>query len=223
MTSRTKAAWLFAAAAVLIVAPYVIVFGIGSVWMWRHGLIWVWAMGTGVPTLVGLLLLEWARRSSFPAAAACRSPPAASTPARAQAGEQAVQEISRRLQARIRRWISRRCWRRLPHDVLCGSAGNRGPALSSAGRSARVAGARRAHRGSGGVGRPRLSPGVRRKRALGQHVTPGQLLWWKTKGELAWQIGTYLWQINRVRRLVHAAGHGDGAGVARPAGARTWP
>ena len=35
----------------------------------------------------------------------------------------------------------------------------------------------------------------------GNSITPGQLLWWKQKGELTWQIGTYLWQINRVRRM----------------------
>jgi GTP-binding protein EngB required for normal cell division len=35
----------------------------------------------------------------------------------------------------------------------------------------------------------------------GKTVTPGQLLWWKKQGELGWKIGTYLWQINRVRRL----------------------
>ncbi len=98
MTLRTKAYWLFLAAVLLFIAPYLIVFCIGTVWMWRHGLVWIWAVGTGMPTLIGLVLMERARRIIFPNTVALPQPAPSSTPA-GRAAMQAVREISRRLQA----------------------------------------------------------------------------------------------------------------------------
>ena len=87
-----------AVAVALIVAPYVIVFGLGTVWMWQHGLIWYWAVGTGVPTLTGLALLELGRRLAFPDSSASPQPAGAATAA-GQAAMQEVREISQRVQA----------------------------------------------------------------------------------------------------------------------------
>ena len=98
MSSRVKAYWLFLAAVIFFVAPYLIVFGVGSVWMWRHGLVWVWAVGTGIPTLIGLALMERARRIIFPAAVSLPQGGPVSTPIGKEAME-SVRAISRRLQA----------------------------------------------------------------------------------------------------------------------------
>jgi GTP-binding protein EngB required for normal cell division len=201
MTSRTKAGWLFGVGAVLIAAPYVVVFAVGSVWMWRHGLIWYWAVGTGVPTFAGLLLVERARRILFPPAAALPHPPPAATPA-GRAAAEAVQAISRRFQDQD-----------LPLDQP--------EALERLARETSLevleAVARHFHPQED---RPALEVPVTHVAALvelvardfrralaenvpwGNRVTLGRLLWWKEKGKLAWPIGTYAWQINRIRRLV---------------------
>jgi uncharacterized protein len=36
----------------------------------------------------------------------------------------------------------------------------------------------------------------------GKTVTLGRLFWWKQKGELGWRVSEYLWQLNRIRRLL---------------------
>jgi GTP-binding protein EngB required for normal cell division len=37
---------------------------------------------------------------------------------------------------------------------------------------------------------------------LGKTVTLGLLLWWMEKGELGWHVGAYLWQLNRIGRML---------------------
>jgi uncharacterized protein len=200
MTTRTKAGWLFGTAAVLLVAPYLIVFGIGSVWMWQRGLIWLWALGTGLPTLLGLALAERGWRLAFPRGDLLPHPTAASTPA-GRAAQQAVQQISRRLQAEdppldqpeaLQKIAPEVFW-----EVLDTVACQYHPQAE----------------------RPVLQVPVTHIAALvelvacdfrqafaekvpwGKSITPARLLSWKQKGELTWQITTYLWQLNRVRRL----------------------
>ena len=200
MNTRTKAGWLFVGAAVLIVTPYIIVFGLGSVWMWQHGLIWYWAVGTGVPTLIGLMLMEWGRRLIFPRAVNLPHPPPASTPA-GLAAMQAVQEISQRLQAQDPPLDDPDVLEKVAHDVLL-------EVLETVARHYHPQ-----------ADRPVLQVPIVHIVALvelvardfrqtfgknvpwGKTVTPERLLWWKNKGELGWKIGTYLWQINRVRRM----------------------
>ena len=200
MTSRTKAAGLFVVAMALIIAPYLIVFAIGSLWMWRHGLIWCWALGTGVPTIGGLLLLERARRLIFPRTEALPHPSPTSTPT-GQAAMQAVREISLRLQAQDPPLDQPDLLQTVVRDVL---------------REVLETVARKYHPEAE---QPVLQVPVAHIAAVvelvcrdfrqtfsenvpwGKTLTPGQLLWWKKKGELGWQIGTYLWQINRVRRM----------------------
>ena len=199
--ARRKAGWLFGIGTVLIVAPYVAVFGIGSVWMWRHGLIWCWAVGTGVPTLAGLMLVERARRILFPPAAALPHPSPAATPS-GRAAMQAVQEISRRLQAQDLPLDQPAVLEQMVREVLL-------EVLETVARHYRPQ-----------AGRPALEVSVVHVAALvelvardfrralaenvpwGKSVTLGRLLWWKEKGKLAWPMGTYVWQINRIRRLV---------------------
>ena len=188
------------AAALLILTPYLIVFGIGSVWMWRHGLLWFWAVGTGVPTLLGLLLAEWARRLIFPRAASRPHPPPNATPA-GQAAMRAVAEISRRWQAQDPPLDQPDALGNLLHDIV-------EEVLETVARQYHPQ-----------ADRPVLQVPVAHIAALvelvardfrqtftgsmpwGKTVTPEQLLWWKNKGELGWKISAYLWQINRVRRL----------------------
>ena len=195
-----KAGWLLFAAALLILTPYLIVFGIGSVWMWRHGLLWFWAVGTGVPTLLGLLLAERARRLIFPRAASRPHPPPNATPA-GQAAMRAVAEISRRWQAQDPPLDQPDALGNLLHDIV-------EEVLETVARQYHPQ-----------ADRPVLQVPVVHIAVLvelvardfrqtftgsmpwGKTVTPEQLLWWKNKGELGWKISAYLWQINRVRRL----------------------
>lgn len=195
-----KASLLFIGAVSLMMAPYVIVFLIGSVWMWQHGLIWCWALGTGVPTLGGLTLLEWGRRLIFPRTEALPHPSSASALA-GQAATQAVREISRRLQAEDPPLDQPDVLDKVVRDMLT-------KVLETVARHYHPQ-----------ADRPVLQAPVAHIAAIvelvahdfrrtfsenvpwGNTVTPGQLLWWKQKGELGWRIGAYLWQINRVRRI----------------------
>ena len=201
MTTRTKAGWLLVAAVALIVMPYLIVFGIGSAWMWRHGWGWYWAVGTGVPTLAGLVLSEWARRLVFPRTAAL-PPPAPTSTAAGQAAVQAVQEISRRLQAQDPPLDQLDVLEKVVQEVLA-------EVLETVARQYQPQ-----------QERPVLQVPVAHIAALvelvardfrqtftesvpwGKTVTLGRLLWWKKKGELGWQLRAYLWQLNRIRRMV---------------------
>ena len=200
MTARTKAAWLFVGAATLMIAPYLIVFAIGSVWMWRHGLIWCWALGTGVPTLAGLALLEWGRRLIFPRAEALPHPPPAATPA-GQAATQAVRKISQRWQAEDPPLDQPDVLDKVVHDVLTEVletvARHYHPQADQPVLQAPVAHIAAVVELVAHDFRRTFSENV----PWGNTVTPGQLLWWKKKGELGWRIGAYLWQINRVRRM----------------------
>jgi uncharacterized protein len=200
VTTRTKAVWLFSAAAMLLVAPYLIVFGLGSVWMWRNGLIWCWALGTGLPTLVGLLLMEWGRRLIFPPSDARRCPSSAAA-LTGKAARQAVREISQRLQAEDPPLDQPEVLDRVVRDVLL-------EVLETVARHYHPE-----------ADQPVLQAPITHIAAIvelvaadfrrtfsenvpwGNTITPGQLLWWKKKGELAWQVGAYLWQINRLRRI----------------------
>lgn len=200
MTTRTKASWLLTVAAVLIAAPYLIVFGIGSVWMWQRGLIWLWAIGTGAPTLVGLALAERARRLLFPTADRRPRPPAALPPA-GQAAQQAVREVSQRLQAEDPPLDRPEVLEKVAYDVVK-------EVLETVAREFHP----QAERPLAQVPVVHIAAMVELvardfRQAFaknvpgGNSITPGQLLWWREKGELAWQIGTYLWQMNRVRRM----------------------
>jgi hypothetical protein len=184
----------------LMVAPYLIVFVIGTVWMWRHGLIWCWALGTGVPTFGGLILLEWGRRLIFPRVEALPHPSPASALA-GQAATQAVREISQRLQVENPPLDQPDVLDKVVRDVLT-------EVLETVARYYHPQ-----------ADRPVLQAPIAHIAAVvelvahdfrrtfaenvpwGNTVTPGQLLWWKKKGELGWRIGAYLWQINRVRRM----------------------
>jgi uncharacterized protein len=200
MKARSKAGWLFLAAALLFTFPYLIVFGIGSVWMWRHGLIWLWAVGAGAPTLLGLTLMEWARRLIFPPARSLPHPPPTSTPA-GIAAMQAIREISERLQAEDPPLDDPDELEKVAHDVLL-------EVLAAVARQYNPQ-----------ADRPIFQVPIVHIAALvelvardfrqtfsdnvpgGKTVTPDHLLWWKKKGELAWKIGLYLWHINRAWRL----------------------
>ena len=201
MTTRTKAGWLFAAAAVLIAIPYVIVFAIGSVWMWRPGLIWCWAVGTGVPTLVGLTLAGMGAATHVSRGRSALPHPSPAARPAGQAAMQAVREISRRLQTQDPPLDQPDVLEKLLRRRLLEVLGNRGPALSSAGRSARVAGARGPYRGVVELVardfRRTFTDNVpwgntRHARAIA--VVEGE-------GRTRLADGAYLWQINRVRRL----------------------
>jgi GTP-binding protein EngB required for normal cell division len=201
VTSHTKAGWLFGIGALLIVAPYVAVFAIGSVWMWRHGLIWCWAVGTGLPTLAGLMLVERARRIIFPPAAALPHPPPAATPA-GRAAAQAVQAISRRLQEQDfpldQPELLERLSRETVLEVLEAVAPHFHPDDDRPALEVPLAHVAALVELVARDFRRALAENV----PWGQRVTLGRLLWWKEKGKLAWPIGTYAWQLNRIRRLV---------------------
>jgi uncharacterized protein len=200
MTRRAKAAWLFIAATVLIAAPYLAVFAIGSVWMWQHGLMWLWAVGTGLPTLAGLMLLEWARRLVFPPPEILpRSPAASSTTG--EATRQAIQQISQRLQSQDppldQPAVLERTAREVVTEVLETVARHYHPESQHPVLEAPVARI---------AGLVELVARDFRKAFVenvpwGSNLTPRQLLAWKERGTLLWRIGIYLWQINRIRRL----------------------
>jgi hypothetical protein len=201
MTSRTKAYWLFLAAVLLFIAPYLIVFGIGTFWMWRHGLVWVWAVGTGLPTLIGLVLLEQARRTIFPSTVALPNAAPASTPT-GRAAMKDVCEISVRLQAMNPPLEQPEVLEKVVREVFL-------EVLETV--------ARHYHPDAD---RPALQTPVAHVAALvelvaddfrrtftrsvpwGKTVTLGRLLWWKEKGDLGWRIAMYSWQLNRIRRMV---------------------
>jgi GTPase Era involved in 16S rRNA processing len=191
---------LFVGAVTLILAPYLIVFGIGSLWMWQRGLLWCWALGTGVPTLAGLALLEWARRVIFPPTNALPHPSPASTPA-GQAAMEAVRKISLRLQAQDPPLDEPDVLEKVVRDVLVEVletvARQYHPQAEQPILQAPVAHIAAVVELVARDFRETFSEKV----PWGNTVTPGQLLWWKKQGELGWQISTYLWQINRVRRL----------------------
>ena len=201
MTTRTKAGWLFALAVVLIAMPYVLVFGIGSLWMWQRGWIWLWAVGTGVPTLVGVALLEWSRRLMFPQAVKWPQPSPASTAA-GQAAMRAVAEISQRLQREnppldepdalekmatgamleVLKAVARQFRPDDQQPVLQVPVAHVAAVVELVARDFRRTFAE--------------------KVPWGKSVTLGRLLWWKEKGEIGWRASTYLWQLNRIRRMV---------------------
>jgi GTPase Era involved in 16S rRNA processing len=191
---------LFAGAAALIVTPYLIVFTIGSVWMWQHGLLWCWALGTGVPTVAGLTLLEWARRTIFPPTEALPHPSPAAT-LTGQAATQAVRQISERLQAEDppldQPEVLERVMREVLVEVLETVARQYHPQVDRPVLQAPVAHIAAVVELVAHDFRETFSEKV----PWGKTVTPGQLLWWKQQGELGWRFGTYLWQINRVRRM----------------------
>lgn len=201
MTSRTKGYWLFLVAVLLFVAPYIAVFALGTYWTWQHGLIWYWAVGTGVPTLVGLALIERARRRIFPSAAAAPPSAPASTPT-GRAAMQSVREISERLQSADlpleQPEVLEKTARETALEILETVARHFHPDAD----------------------RPALQTPVAHVAALvqlvaddfrrtfthsvpwGKTVTLGRLLWWKEKGDLGWRISMYLWQLNRIRRMI---------------------
>lgn len=201
MTSRSKAGWFCFGAVALVACPYVIVFGLGTVWMWQHGLIWYWALGTGVPSLVGLALFEWARRRAFPKDAGLPLPPPAATAA-GQAALEAVRGISQRVQAEDPPLDQPDALEKLASKVLL-------EVLDAVARQYRPDDAR-----------PVLQAPVAHIAALvelvardfrrafservpwGNTVTLGRLLWWKQKGELSWRTIGYLWQLNRLQRML---------------------
>jgi uncharacterized protein len=201
MTSRTKGYWLFLVAVLLFIAPYIAVFALGTYWTWQHGLIWYWAVGTGVPTLVGLALIERARRLIFPSAAASSPSPSASTPT-GSAAMQSVLRISERLQAQNllleQPEVLEKTVRETALEILETVARHYHPDAE----------------------RPALETPVAHVAALvqlvaddfrrtfarsvpwGNTVTLGRLIWWKEKGDLGWRISMYLWQLNRIRRMI---------------------
>jgi uncharacterized protein len=200
MTDRTKVIWLFVAATLLIVTPYVIVFGIGSVWMWQHGWMWCWALGTGAPTLVGLALMEWARRIIFPPTDQL-PPPSVALSSAGQAASQAVRRISQRLQAEDppldRPEVLEKVTREVLLEVLETVARHYHPRAERPLLQAPVAHIAAVVELVARDFRQTFSDKV----PWGKSLTPGRLLWWKEKGQLAWRVGAYLWQINRVRRM----------------------
>jgi uncharacterized protein len=203
MTSRTKGYGLFLAAALLLIAPYLIVFGMGTMWMWQHGPVWVWiwGVGTGVPTLIGFALLEWARRLIFSRDVAEPNAAPASTPT-GRAAMQSVREISKRLQAMNPPLEQPEVLEKTIHEVLL-------EVLETV--------ARHYHPQSD---HPAYQTPVAHIAALielvandfrraftqsmpwGKTVTLGRLMWWKEKSDLGWRIAMYLLQINRIRRMV---------------------
>ena len=200
MTSRRKASWLFIGAVLLMAAPYLIVFLIGSVWMWRHGLILCWALGAGVPTLGGLALLEWARRLLFPRTETLPHPSSTSA-LTGQTATQAVREISKRLQAEDPPLDQPEVLDKVVRDVLTEVietvARYYHPQANQPVLQASVAHIAAIVELVAHDFRRAFSENV----PWGNTVTPGQLLSWKKRGELAYRIGAYVWQINRVRRL----------------------
>ncbi len=205
MTRRTKAVWLFLAAAVLIAAPYLAVFAVGSLWMWQHGLMWLWAVGTGLPTLAGLTLLEWARRLMFPRAESLPHPPAASS-VTGEAARLAVQQISERWQVEDppldQPGVLEKVMRQVVAEVLESVARRYHPESEQPVLEAPVA------RIAGLV--ELVARDFRRTFSEnvpgGKNLTPRRLLAWKQRGTLLWRIGIYLWQLNRIRRLVMRPG-----------------
>lgn len=200
MNSRTKAGWLLLIAVTIIATPYIVVFGFGSVWLWRHGWLWLWAIGTGGPTLLGFALAEWARRIAFPAAEKEPYPSTAST-AVGLVARQAVRDISQRLQAKDLPLDKPDVLEKTAQDALV-------EVLDTV--------ARLYHPESE---QPILEAPITHIAAMvemvardfrqtfsenvpwGNSVSPRRLIWWKEKGQLAWQISEYLWQLNRIRRL----------------------
>jgi GTP-binding protein EngB required for normal cell division len=200
MTQRTKAWWLCGAGVVLVGVPYIGMFGLGSVWMWRNGLMWCWAFAAGLPTILGLLLLESARRVLFAKAAELPHPPAASA-ATGSAAREAVQAISQRLQTQ-----------ELPFDQPDGLEKTLRTVvmevLDAVGQQYFP-----------GVERPASRVPIAHIAAMvelvardfrlawvenvpnGNTITSDQLQRWKEKGKLGWQIGKLFWQLNRVWRL----------------------
>ena len=201
MTSRTKAYWLFLAAVVLFIAPYAIVFGLGTVWMWRHGLVWFWAVGTGVPTLIGLALMERARRIIFPNTVAVPNAAPASTPA-GRAAMQAVREISARLQAKNppleQPEVLEKVVRETLLEVLETVARHYHPQADHPALQTPVAHVAALVELVADDFRRAFTRSV----PWGKTVTLGRLLWWKEKGDRGWRTAMYLWQINRIRRIV---------------------
>jgi len=200
MNERTKAWWLCGAGVVLIGVPYAVMFGLGSLWMWRQGWMWCWAFGAGLPTVVGLLLIESARRNLLPRAAALPHPPAAATAA-GNAARQAIQEISRRWQSQDVPLDQPDGWEK----ILRGAVGE---VLEVVGRQYFP----KAERPASQVPIAHIAAVIELvardfRRAWienmpnGNTVTSDQLRRWKEKGKLGWKIGKLFWHMNRVWRL----------------------
>jgi predicted GTPase len=161
---------------------------------------WLWAVGTGLPSLAGLALLEWARRLMFPRAESLPHPPAASSTT-GEAARQAVQQISQRLQAQDppldRPEVLEKVVREVLAEVLESVARHYHPQSEQPVLEAPVARI---------AGLVELVARDFRKAFVenvpwGKNLTPQQLLAWKERGTLVWRIGIYAWQINRIRRL----------------------
>jgi GTP-binding protein EngB required for normal cell division len=184
----------------LFVSPYILVFGLGTYWTWEHGLVWIWAVGTGVPTFLGLALMERARRMIFPDAAPLSNLAPTSTPA-GQAAMRSVRAISERVQTENppleKPEVLEKVVRETFLEVLETVARHYHPQAD----------------------RPSLETPVAHVAALielvvddfrrtfmrsvpwGKTVTLGRLLWWKQKGDWSWRSLMYVWQMNRIRRM----------------------
>jgi uncharacterized protein len=200
MNNRVKGYWLFLAAVILFIAPYLIVFGIGTMWMWRHGLIWLWAVGTGIPTLLGLALMERARRIIFPGAAAF-SPAAPTATSVGKEALESVRAISRRLQDMNLPFDQpeslEKAFREAFFEVLNTVARHYHPDSDRPALETPVAHVASLVELVAGDFRRTFAGSV----PWGKTVTLGRLLWWKEKGNLAWRVTMYLWQLNRLRRM----------------------
>lgn len=200
MTTPTKARWLFGLGVTLIATPYLLVFGLGSLWIWRNGYVWQFALGLGLPTMLGFALLEAARRQVFPRAAAIAHPPSALTPA-GQAAMQAVREISERIQSQNPQFDQPGVLEKTAFDtvseILDTVARHFHPETDHPALEVPVAHIAAIVELVARDFRDAFTENV----PWGHTVTPQRLLWWKEKGQLGWQLGTYLWQFNRIRRL----------------------
>lgn len=201
MTSRKTAYWLFFAAVLLFIAPYLLVFGIGSWWLWRQGMVWFWAVGTGVPTLLGLVLMEKARRMIFPSATAVSSSAPASTPT-GRAAMESVRAISKRIQAENlpleQPEVLEKAVRETFLEILETVARHFHPDVKHPALETPVAHVAALIELVADDFRRTFTRSV----PWGKTVTLGRLLWWKEKGDLAWRASVYWWQINRIRRML---------------------
>ena len=201
----------------LIAAPYLIVFGVGSVWMWRHGLIWSGPWARACPRCSGWRWWNGRGGSSFPGPTSCRiRPPPRPPPARrrcrpcgdfaAMAGQDPPLDQPDVLEKVVARRAGGSAGDAWPGNIIPRPIGRccRRPWRISR-RWSSWSPAIFARRS------PRTCPGATR-------VTPGRLLWWKAEGRtgLADRHVSVAGQSRAA--AVHAAGHGAGAGGAGPLG-----
>lgn len=94
--NRLKWGWSLISA--VFALPYLILFVVGSIWLWERSLLWAWGLAALACTLIAWPLTNWVRRASL-AAADSSAGPSERWPPAAEPPWKAIDALAQRIQA----------------------------------------------------------------------------------------------------------------------------